>query len=98
MNVNELIAAINDGTYDENLKAVYVTDKAVEEQKPRYVETLNDFGELFGYDREVNISLLRAEQKFAVITQTTTTAKCLLRLSIWMLSQSFLKTMITSSE
>lgn len=55
MNVNELIAAINDGTYDENLKAVYVTDKAVEEQKPRYVETLNDFGELFGYDREVNI-------------------------------------------
>ena len=55
MNVNELIAAINGGTYDENLKAVYVTDKAVEEQKPRYVETLNDFGELFGYDREVNI-------------------------------------------
>lgn len=55
MNVNELIAAINDGNYDENLKAVYVTDKAVEEQKPRYVETLNDFGELFGYDREVNI-------------------------------------------
>ena len=55
MNVNELIAAINDGTYDENLKAVYVTDKAVEEQKPRYVETLNDFGELFGYDGEVNI-------------------------------------------
>ena len=55
MNVNDLIAAINDGNYDENLKAVYVTDKAVEEQKPRYVETLNDFGELFGYDREVNI-------------------------------------------
>ena len=37
------------------MKAVYVTDKAVDEQKPRYVETLNDFGELFGYDREVNI-------------------------------------------
>lgn len=55
MNVNELIAAINDGTYDENLKAVYVTDEAVKSQKPRYVETLNDFGELFGYDREVNI-------------------------------------------
>lgn len=55
MNVNEFIAAINDGTYDENLKAVYVTDEAVQSQKPRYVETLNDFGELFGYDREVNI-------------------------------------------
>ena len=38
MNVNELIAAINDGTYDENLKAVYVTDEAVQSQKPRYVE------------------------------------------------------------
>lgn len=55
MNVNELISAIKAGTYDENLKAVYVTDEAVESQKPRYVETLNDFGELFGYDREVNI-------------------------------------------
>lgn len=55
MKVKELIAAIENGTYDENLRAVYVTDTAVKEQKPRYVETLNDFGELFGYDREVNI-------------------------------------------
>lgn len=55
MKVKELIAAIEAGTYDENLKAVYVTDSAVEAQKPRYIETLNDFGELFGYDRDVNI-------------------------------------------
>lgn len=55
MKVKELITAIQNGTYDANLKAVYVTDDAVEAQKPRYVETLNDFGELFGYDREVNI-------------------------------------------
>lgn len=55
MNVKELITSIENGTYDANLKAVYVTDDAVEAQKPRYVETLNDFGELFGYDREVNI-------------------------------------------
>ncbi len=55
MKVNELIAAVNDGIYDENLKSVYVTDEAVQSQKPRYVETLKDFGELFGYDRDVSI-------------------------------------------
>lgn len=55
MNVNELINAINDGKLDENLKAVYVTDSAVEAQKSRYVETLNTFGEKFGFDREVSI-------------------------------------------
>ena len=55
MKVKEMIAAIESGRFDENLKAVYVTDDAVEKQKPRYVETLNDFGELFGYDREVSI-------------------------------------------
>jgi galactokinase len=55
MKVYELIDAIKVGKFDENLKSVYVTDVAVEEQKPRYVETLNSFGELFGFDRDVNI-------------------------------------------
>lgn len=55
MKVKELIAAVNDGIYDENLKSVYVTDEAVQSQKPRFVETLKDFGELFGYDRDVSI-------------------------------------------
>ncbi len=55
MKVKELIAAVNNGLYDENLKSVYVTDEAVQSQKPRYVETLNNFGELFGYDRDVSI-------------------------------------------
>lgn len=53
MKVKELITAINNGDFDANLKAVYVSDKAVDEQKPRYVETLNAFGELFGFEREV---------------------------------------------
>ena len=53
MKVKELISAINEGRFDENLKAVYVTDSAIEEQKPRYVETLGTFGELFGFDRDV---------------------------------------------
>jgi galactokinase len=55
MKVNEMIAAIESGQFDENLKAVYVTDAFVAEQKPRYVQTLREFGELFGADREVSI-------------------------------------------
>lgn len=55
MNVNQMISAINEGKFDSNLKAVYVTDDAVAEQKPRYIETLNTFGEMFGFDRDVNI-------------------------------------------
>lgn len=55
MKVNELINAINDGKYDDNLKAVYVTDEAVSAQKPRYVDLLNTFGDMFGFDREVSI-------------------------------------------
>ena len=55
MKVKELISAINAGKFDENLKAVYVLNEAVEAQKPRYIETLNTFGELFGFDREVSV-------------------------------------------
>ena len=55
MKVKEMINAISSGDFDKNLKAVYVTDSAVELQKPRYVETLNTFGELFGWDRDVSI-------------------------------------------
>ncbi|MBE6720367.1 MAG: galactokinase [Ruminococcaceae bacterium] len=55
MKVKELIAAIENGRFDENLKAVYVTDGFVSEQKPRYTRTLSEFGELFGFDREVSI-------------------------------------------
>lgn len=55
MKVNEMKEKIISGAFDENLKAVYVTDSAVEAQKSRYADILNVFGELFGYDREVNI-------------------------------------------
>jgi galactokinase len=55
MKVSELISAIECGKYDDNLKAVYVTQSAVDEQKPRYIGLLNDFAELFGMDRDVNI-------------------------------------------
>lgn len=55
MKVNEMKEKIISGAFDENLKAVYVTDSAVEVQKSRYADILNVFGELFGYDREVSI-------------------------------------------
>ena len=55
MKVKELINAIKANEFDKNLKAVYVLDEAVEAQKPRYIETLGTFGELFGFDRDVCI-------------------------------------------
>ena len=55
MKVKELINALKNGDFNANLKAVYVTDDAVKSQIPRYVETLNDFGELYGWDRDVSI-------------------------------------------
>ena len=55
MVAKELIQAIKDGAFDENLKAVYVTDEAVEAQKPRYIEAISDFAGLFGSDRDISI-------------------------------------------
>lgn len=55
MKVKEMISAITAGKFVDNLKRVYVLDSAVSAQRDRYVELLNTFGELFGYDRDVNI-------------------------------------------
>ena len=55
MKVKEMICAISAGKFDDNLKKVYVLDSAVLKQRDRYVELLNTFGELFGFDRDVNI-------------------------------------------
>ncbi len=55
MTAKDLIKAINEGVYDGNLKAVYVTDEAVEKQKPRYIEAVTSFAELFGDDRDISI-------------------------------------------
>lgn len=49
----ELIEKIESGGADGLLKRVYVTDSAVESQKPRYIKTINKFVELFGNDRDV---------------------------------------------
>lgn len=56
MKPKEYIAAIEAGEMDEKLKAVYVTDSAVEAQKPRYIRLINEFVKLFGEDRDVIIT------------------------------------------
>jgi len=56
MKPKEYIAAIEAGEMDEKLKAVYVTESAVEAQKPRYIRLINEFIKLFGEDRDVIIT------------------------------------------
>lgn len=55
MKPSELIIKINTGEMDSLLKKVYVTDSAVEAQKPRYIKTLQKFTELFDNERDVII-------------------------------------------
>lgn len=55
MKVKELISALRNGELDGALKAVYVTDNAVIQQRERYAQTVEDFGGLFGWDREVSV-------------------------------------------
>ena len=55
MKPSELILKIKNGEMDEKLKAVYVSDKAVEEQKPRYIRTIETFIDMFGDDRDAMV-------------------------------------------
>lgn len=55
MKPSELITTIQSGGADIALKKVYVTDSAVEMQKPRYIKTIKKFIELFGDDRDVMV-------------------------------------------
>ncbi len=56
MKPSEYISAIQSGAANEQLRAVYVTDYAVEVQKPRYIRLINEFIRLFGDDRDVIIT------------------------------------------
>ena len=53
MKPNELIAKIKSGELDGSFKKIYVSDSAVEAQKPRYIRTINEFIKLFGDGRDV---------------------------------------------
>ena len=56
MKPQEYIDAISSGKMDEKLKAVYVLDSAVEAQKTRYINTIKEFINIFGNDREIIIT------------------------------------------
>lgn len=55
MKASEIIAKLESGDLNDELKKVYVTDSAVEEQKLRYIRTLKKFVELFDDDRQVMV-------------------------------------------
>ncbi len=53
MKASELIKAVESGEMNENLKRIYVNDKAVEYQRERYIRVLKNFIKMFGDDRDV---------------------------------------------
>ncbi len=55
MKPSELIKMLESGLADTNLKKLYVTDLAVEQQKPRYIRTVKKFIEMFGDSRDVMV-------------------------------------------
>ena len=55
MRASQLISKIESGDLDAKLKAVYVSDEAVELQKPRYVALAKKFIKRFGNDRDVYV-------------------------------------------
>lgn len=55
MKPSELIKTLESGLADTNLKKLYVTDLAVEQQKPRYIRTVKKFIEMFGDSRDVMV-------------------------------------------
>ena len=56
MKPQEYIDAISSGKMDDKLKAVYVLGSAVEAQKTRYINTIKEFINIFGNDREIIIT------------------------------------------
>lgn len=55
MKPSQLIKKIENGECDSQLKRVYVNDSEVEAQKPRYINTIKTFIEMFGDDRDVMV-------------------------------------------
>lgn len=77
MKPQEMILALSKGEFDAQLKAVYVTDSAVELQRARYIDLVNEFVRVFDDERDVSSPPLPAEPRFAATTPITTTARCL---------------------
>lgn len=56
MKPQEMILALSKGEFDAQLKAVYVTDSAVELQRARYIDLVNEFVRVFDDERDVIIT------------------------------------------
>lgn len=54
MNIKELIKAINEGELDSRFEKLYGKEN-VTAQRERYIEAANEFGSIFGSDREVSV-------------------------------------------
>ena len=54
MNAREIIAAIENGKYNEIFTTLYGAEN-VNAQKVRYISTVNEFANLFGADREISL-------------------------------------------
>ena len=54
MNAREIIAAIENGRYNEIFTTLYGAEN-VNAQKIRYISTVNEFANLFGADREISL-------------------------------------------
>ena len=91
MKPNELIAKIENGELDKNFKKIYVSDSAVEEQKPRYIRTIKEFINLFGDDRDVFVLSAPGRTEVCGKIPTIITARCLQLQSILMLLRLRLK-------
>ena len=89
MKPNELIAKIENSELDKSFKKVYVSDSAVEEQKPRYIRTIKEFINLFGDDRDVFV--LSAPGRTEATIPTIITVRCLQLQSILTLLRLRLK-------
>lgn len=56
MKPQEMILALSKGEFDAQLKAVYVTDSAVELQRARYIDLVNEFVRVFDDERDIIIT------------------------------------------
>ena len=78
MKPSELITKIENNEFDSELKKLYVSDSAVNAQKPRYIRTINEFIKLFGDDRDVFVLSAPGRTEvcglhFALITECVST-------------------------
>ncbi len=75
--VQQVIDHIREGRYDRAFTRLYAADTAaLEKQKARYIQALEQFALYYGADREVTLYSPPAARRSAATIPTTTTAWC----------------------